>query len=194
MEYVIQIGEEAASYTHAVDPADAAYLREVVIPRLRPLSDQEYSEGPAAILHTMAPFSYVLDGPQLYWCVPWNPGLLVIRFSPAGAMAWAAFRSPNPEFGGREATDAEWDAYDEDAEDPQYNLVFDAWDARFDEELLKEWSPAAPDTQQRFDAALAHVNALGEELQRRYSEPSAYQEWLARCKENPIWKGDLAMG
>jgi hypothetical protein len=194
MLYVIDaFGEddETTTLTRPVDGGDAEYLREKVIPLLRPLSADEYSYGPAAILGTAAHYSYVLDGGIVYWCVEWEPGLLVIRFAPDGEMAWAALKSPNPEFGGREATEAEWDAYDEDAENPQYNLVFDAWDDTFDQER-EGWEPISEADQEAYTAALAPVNALSEALKLQWESRS--DEYLERCKASPIWRGEVAMG
>ena len=175
-----------------VDEAEAHYLRETVLPRMRPLSDEEYESGPAAILHTMARFSYVLEKGDIYWCVEWQPGLLVLRFTPDGAMSWAALDSPNPEFGGPDATPEEIAAYDEDAENPQYNLVFEAWDAQFEEDRQIEWEEADPRTRRRFKQALAHVNAPGEKLQTRYADKADYERWLERCKTSMIWNGPQA--
>ena len=194
MLYVIEAfdeDDETTTMTRPVDAADAAYLREKVIPVFRPLSVDEYSFGPAAILQTGAHFSYVLDGAVVYWCVEWQPGLLVIRFAPDGEMAWAALKSPVPGFGGREATEAEWDAYDEDAENPQYNLVFDAWDDIFDRER-EGWEPISAADQEAYAAALAPVNTLSEALKLQW-EPR-HEEYLERCKTSPIWRGEVVMG
>jgi hypothetical protein len=194
MLYVIDaFGEddETTTMTSPVDDADAEYLREKVIPVLRPLSADEYSFGPAAILHTMAHYSYVLDGAVVYWCVEWKPGLLVIRFAPDGEMAWAALKSPNPEFGGREATEAELDAYDEDAENPQYNLVFNAWDDTFDQER-EGWDPISDSDQAAYAAALGPVNTLSEAVRQEWE--SRKEEYLERCKTSPIWLGEVVIG
>ncbi len=193
MLYVIEAfdeDDETTTMTRPVDEVDAEYLRETVIPVLRPLSVDEYSFGPAAILHTMARYSYVLDGTVVYWCVEWKPGLLVIRFAPDGEMAWAALKSPNPAFGGREATEAEWDAYDEDA-NPQYNLVFDAWDDIFDDER-EGWDPISAADQEAYAAALAPVNTLSEALKVQWESRNG--EYLERCKTSPIWRGEVIMG
>lgn len=88
--------EESVRMSREVPEADARYLRDTVIPLLQPLSEDDYSYGPAAILQTMARYSYVLDGEAVYWCVEWEPGLLVLRFLPDGRLAWAAMESPNP--------------------------------------------------------------------------------------------------
>ena len=194
MLYVIDaFGEddETTTLTRPVDAVDVEYLREKVIPVLHPLSVDEYSFGPAAILHTAAPHSYVLDGTVVYWCVEWAPGLLVIRFAPDGEMAWAALKSPVPGFGGREATEAEWDAYDEDAENPQYNLVFDAWDDIFDQER-EAWEPISASDLAAYTAALAPVNRLSEALKLQWESRS--EEYLERCKTSPIWRGEVGTG
>jgi hypothetical protein len=194
MLYVIDaFGEddETTTMTRPVDEADAEYLREKVVPVLQPLSVDEYSSGPAAILGTGAPYSYVLDGAVVHWCVEWAPGLLVIRFAPDGEMAWAALKSPNPGFAGREATEEEWDAYDEDAENPQYNLVFNAWDDIFDQDR-EGWEPISEADQKAYAAALAPVNTLSEALKLQWESRS--EEYLERCKTSPIWRGEVVMG
>lgn len=167
MNYIIFIYEgtdpadpgNPAFWSTSVPPAEEAYLREAVIPTMRLLSVEEYKEGPAKILSTAARYSYVLDGDVVYWCIEWEPGLVVVRFAPDGLMAMAEMRSPNPEFGGREATEEELESYDEEDEERlhQYKLVFDAWDAQFDEDEREDWELADDDTKGRFHAALAKV-------------------------------------
>lgn len=171
MKYIIFVYEgtdpeeagEPVLWSRSVPPGEEAYLRESVLPGMRPLSDEEYMAGPAKILNTAAHYSYVLDGEVVYWCVEWEPGLVVVRFALDASLALAELRSPNPEFGGREATDEELENYDEDNEERthQYNLVFDAWDAQFDDdERAEEWEVADDETKSRFDAALAHANRM----------------------------------
>ena len=167
MKYII-FGDEDADpvasgepvlWSRTVPTGEETYLRESVIPLMLPLSEEGYRSGPARILNTAAHFSYVLDGSVVHWCIEWEPGLVVIRFAPDCLLAWARIRSPNPQFGGREATDAELENYDEDNEeqDCQYRLIFDAWDAQFDPNARKDWAVADDDTKHRFDAALAPV-------------------------------------
>jgi hypothetical protein len=143
-------------HTAPVSEDDARFLRERVLPTLQALDDETYLDGPAMILHTGARFSYVLDGDDLLWCVEWEPGLLVVRFSPDGRMAWTALRSPVPGFGGRKPLKQDLERYDEDADDPQYNLVFHAWDAQFDEFSRTHFAfvPASEDAQRRYAAGL----------------------------------------
>lgn len=170
MQYIIFVYEgseptetdEPVLWSHSVAPGEEAYLRESALPAMRPLSDEEYRTGPAKILNTLGHYSYVLDGDIVYWCVEWEPGLVVIRFAPDGSLAIAELRSPNPEFGGREATQEELDNYDEDNPERlhQYKLVFDAWDAQFDEDEREDWEIVDDATKSRFDAALAHANSL----------------------------------
>jgi hypothetical protein len=116
-----------------VGPEDARYLRERVLPTMHPLSEDQYKSGPAVILHTAARWSYVLWEKSVIWCVEWMPGLVIIKFTCDAKMLWTAIRSPIPEFGGREAMEVEVRAYDEDATNHQYSLVFRAWDAQFDD-------------------------------------------------------------
>ena len=148
--------------------ADAReYLLRGIVPALRPLSDDEYLSGPVAILGTAARSSYVLVNRDVFWCVEWEPGLIVVRFSPNGAMAWAAFRSPIPDFGRRTPTEEDLKfaaELDPEADNPQYNLVFDAWDAQFEEDAreYRDFEPASADESSRWEAALAHAVALGE--------------------------------
>lgn len=193
MEYVIRVCDEGTRLARPVDPADEAYMRAVVLPRMRPLSDDEYMNGPAVIQHTLARFSYILDNADLYWCIEWDPGLAVIRFRPDGQMAWGAFRSPNPEFGGRTASEEEQAAFNELDANPQCNLVFRAWDAQFDDQRRDEWSIVSETTAKRFEAALAHANSLGETLRQRYGASPAYEAWLERCQNSLVWKGETVM-
>jgi hypothetical protein len=163
------------------------FLRKVVVPKMRPLSTQEYINGPAAILYTAAHYCYVLHDKDVYWCVEWEPGLLVICFAPEGSMKWAAVRSRNPRFGGRKATEPEIRAFDEDAYDPQYHLIYDAWDEQFEERNRERWQVASSEIATDYIAALAPVNALHRELE---SGPTEFEKWRGRCKTSPIWKGD----
>lgn len=107
-------------------------------------------------------------------------------------MSWCALRSPNPNFGGREASEAELDAYDEDEPNPQYNLVFDAWDPEVDPELREGWSEASADEVRRWKAAISPADRLGARMMEIYeSDPEAHERWRAGCEESPIWKGTV---
>lgn len=151
--------DEPVVWSRSIPPREEAYLCTAVFPVMRPLSEKEYRLGPAKIWTTAARYSYVLDGADVYWCVEWEPGLLVVRFAPDGSLALTTLRSPNPQFGGREATDDELDNYDEDNEEQtrQYNLIFNAWDAQFDREERIDWEIADDETKRRFAAAIAHA-------------------------------------
>lgn len=193
VNFVYGDDDECTLHTAPVAVEDAEYLARVV-ETLRPLSDEDYMDGPAVVLQTLAKYSYVLEGSTLYWCVEWEPGFLVVRFAPDEPLAWTAIRSPNPGFAGREATEEEWDAFDEDAENPQYNLIFVPWDAQFDEQD-REWGafvPAADDVESRFEKALERVNALGEVLEGRLGDDEkAHEAWCEQCKANlEAWCGE----
>lgn len=179
----VSLDETEVPHSGPIDDDDEAYLRQIIA-TLRPISDEEYMNGPAIFLHTFAHYGYVLDGETVYWCVEWDPGLVVIRFSPDQPLSWSAIRSPVPTFGGREAAPEDLLHYDEDAENPQYNLVFTPWDAQFSAQK-REWCrfvPADADVQARFARALDHVNSLGDVMERRFSGESA--AWMDRCKRN----------
>jgi hypothetical protein len=164
MEYIIFVGEE--KYVGPVPEETQQFLRESVLPALRPLSDEAYSLGPAYILRTLARFSYVLIDDALLWCIEWSPGGIVVRLAPDGTLAFCAFRSPDPD--------------DEDEEDPFYALVFDAWDAQFDDELRDEggFVPASESIKQKFEAATRHTNVLGDQIS------AGDNGWAETCKEN----------
>jgi hypothetical protein len=183
-QYVIFLDE--VMLAAPLEEGDSNYLRSGVLPHLSPLSDEEYMQGPAVILHTLARYSYILWRKDVYWCSEWEPGLIVVRFSPDGGMVWAALRSPIPNFGGRRPTAEDRRNYDPDAENHQYNLVFNAWDAQFDEDWRKwrSFERAELKTAKAYQAALAHVNELGEQMQTRYSDEAKFARWTARCKRN----------
>ena len=167
-----------------VQEADKRYLQAIVQQAMKPLSDDEYMHSLSVLLQTFARSSYIQDGHSLYWCVEWDPGLLVIKFSPGEAISWAAVRSPIPEFGGRVPLQADIDAYDDEAKNHQYNLVFSAWDAQFSEQE-REWLAFIPATENTITAqenALEHANQLGRQLEARYS--STQQQWASACKAN----------
>jgi hypothetical protein len=195
MQYVIFVygdGDKSTLHTGPVSDFDAAYLRKAAT-HLKPLSDEQYLTGPAVILQTAARFSYVLDGRDLYWCIEWDPGLVVVRMSPDQALQWVALRSPVPNFGGRDPLpeDGDPDEYDEDEENPQYNLVFRPWDAQIDEEYRERRSfvPANEEVQTQFENALARVNVLGDVIESRIGADR--EGWSERCKQNlEQWCGE----
>ena len=194
MQYVNFVYEESDDptlHTGPVPDDDAAYLRHAAA-HLKPLTDEQYMTGPAAVLHTMAKYSYVLDGEELYWCIEWDPGLVIVKMAPDTDMQWVALRSPIPNFGGREPLpeDGDPDEYDWD-NDPQYNLIFRPWDAQYAKQN-REWGsfvPADDHVQTRFENALARVNALGSVIESRYADHS--DNWFQLCKENlEQWSGE----
>jgi hypothetical protein len=187
VRHLIFTDDDRTALGRLVDPEEQAYVRDVIRPALRPLATDAYLEGPVAILGTAARWSYVLDGDDLLWCVEWDPGLLVIVVSGA-TLSWCALRAPNPEFGGRVATEAELAAYDEDARNSQYELVFRAWDAQLEEDLRDDFSPLHPCEQVAVDRAFAHLDTLDEELERRCGGDR--RAWFERCERSPIWRGE----
>lgn len=193
--YVIFVeqGEERVMYAAPLDSDDANYFQNCVIPNLQPLSDEEYGNGPAAILHTLARFSYILHKNCVYWCIEWRPGLIVVYFSPDRSMAWTALRSPIPDFGRRVPTEEDLRDYDADAINNQRNLVINAWDAQFDEDdrAFRGFTQADETTLREYQKAFEHVDALSEQLEARYSDSAEFQQWMAQAKSNLTqWAGE----
>lgn len=192
VNFVYEDGDEPTMHTGPVAESDAAYLR-LAAKHLKPLSDEDYMTGPAAVLHTAAKYSYVLDGKALYWCIEWDPGLLVVKLAPNAEMQWVALRSPVPNFGGREPlpADGDPDDYDEDQDNPQYNLIFTPWDAQYDEDYREsgEFIPADADVQTRFENALSHVNGLSDIMESRFGDDR--DSWNELCQQNiEKWCGE----
>jgi hypothetical protein len=171
---------------------ESDYLENVVSPLLRPLAEAHYIEGPQGILQTLARYSYVLVGKNVLWCVEWKPGLLVIEFSPNGSIRWCALRSPIPEFGGRVATEEELSSYDEDRPNPQYDLVFTAWDAQVGADCRDAWTRATADEIACWEGAMARANWIGRQTSTFSAEEQ--EALLGRCKESDIWRGTTAHG
>lgn len=191
--FVDQDDEEGVMLAAPLEDGDRDYFVNGILPTLRPLSDEEYMHGPVYILHTLAKSSYILYQGDVYWCVEWEPGRIVVRFSPTGALAWTALRSPNPEFAGRTPNEADIRYYKEDAENHQYNLVFNAWDAQFEEieRTWKSFTRATDETVQAFDAAMAHVQRLGEQMEARYPNQEAIAQWREQSRQNlQQWAGE----
>lgn len=191
MQYVNFVYEDSDDATLHVGPVpteDAVYLKRAAA-HLQPMSDEEYMTGPAVVLHTLAKYSYVLDGDDLFWCSEWAPGLLIVKMSPGAEFQWVALRSPIPNFGGRTPLPDDDPNYDED-NNSQYNLIFTPWDAQFDKQD-REWGnfvPADNVVQQQFENALARANSLGPVMESRYSDDT--DSWFELCKANiETWSG-----
>src|SRR5262245_54611119 len=119
MQYVNFVFEDSDDPTLHMGPvpdSDATYLRRAAA-HLNPLSDEQYMTGPAVILHTLAKYSYVLDGNELFWCIEWDPGLIIVKMVPNAEMEWVALSSPIPNFGGREPLPEDGDPDDYDGDD-----------------------------------------------------------------------------
>jgi hypothetical protein len=187
MQYLVftaEDGQEATLHAGPVSDSDAAYLR-LAAAYLQPLSDNDYVTGPAALLYTMARYSYVLDGEALYWCIEWAPGLVIVRMLPDRDLAWLALRSPVPNFGGRVPLPEDGDPDDyEDDNNPQYNLVFRPWDAQYDSEYRRwrSFVPAGANVRARFHAAMDRVNALAGSVESRVADD--LDRWVGLCKDN----------
>ncbi len=194
MQYIIFVKSEEDGYelyAAPVDAGDIEFLRDEVVPTLRPMTDDEYMGGPSVILHTMARFSYILFEDDVLWCAEWDPGLVVVRFSPDGTITWTALRSPIPEFGGRTPTQEDVELFDEEADNHQYNLVFTAWDAQSDaqDRIDFGFAPIDAPSKEKYISALDHVNELAKTMEKRYAD--SIDQWAETCKQNlSEWAGD----
>lgn len=181
MKYIIFIQDEdkQVALYRELEEEDSAYLREQVIPNMKSLSDDEYMYGPSCIVRTPARFSYVVDGDEVYWCIDWQPGLLVIRFSPDGSMKWAAMKSSED---------------NENCDDPQYRLVYRAWDAQMCEQDRVLWDNPTDDLIERHQRAMIPVGDLHKRLESGFKSQEELDAYIARCEKSPIWKGKVSMG
>ncbi|MBI1249396.1 hypothetical protein GC197_16345 [bacterium] len=190
VNFVYEDSDEPTLFTGPVPESDAAYLREAAA-HLKPLTDEEYITGPAAILCSLAKSSYVLDGEDLYWCIEWQPGFVIVKMAPNAEMKWVALRSPVPDFGGREPLPEDGDP-DQDIDDnPQYNLIFTPWDAQFDKQE-REWGsflPADEDSQTRFENAMSRADSLSKDIESRIEKDE--DQWFQLCRQNlEQWCGE----
>jgi len=193
MQYVIFAGQsekEQVMLAGPVEDGDRDYFVSRILPTFQPLSDEQYLQGLESIRYTAARFSYILYQGQVYWSVEWDPGLIVVRFSPQGTMAWTALRSPIPNFGGRIPDKEDLLVYVAGAaeylENHQYNLVFKAWDAQFEEDYRRWYAfeRADEETATAYEAALEHVRSLGEQIKARFSSDEEIYRWTDQCTRN----------
>ena len=189
----IETGKDGwVMHTAMVGKDDAKYLRKAIA-HLQPMPDDYYLNGLAALQYTAVRCSYVLDGRSLYWCSEFDPGLVIVKLSPgAAALQWVVLRSPVPHFGGREPLPADVAVYDEDASNPQYNLIFTPWDAQFDPMDYEAYGFSIADakTHARFDAAMARLDALAKTL--HWDDEEARFAWMNRCLNHNLkaWCGE----
>lgn len=181
--------------TRALKEVASKFLLQDVIPKLQPLTEEEYMDGPMAIVHTAARYTYVYDsedGGSLLWCIDWKPGILVIRIGCDGALSWAAVQKPcvvNPE---------EW----EDIPDPAYILIYDAWDAECGDISDAErslWAPPSPKVTARYESILQSLNDIAVRRQSAWADLDAEGQraaklaWLESCRSSPIFAGSTVM-
>lgn len=199
MLYLVSIEDEkeADSFTlhmSNVDKGDADYLRHAA-KHLQSLSDEQYMTGPAVLLLSMAKSSYVLSGKDLYWCVEWTPGLVIVRVSPEKPLAWVGLAaqgagSPNLGLTGLgsvvdDSTSREIGCENERDRlgNPQYNLIFDCYDAQQDTEFREsEFVVADVEVRENFQNALSQLDRLADTMETRFGE--SVTEWFEDGKQN----------
>lgn len=162
MQYIIQIGEDPEDmqlYAAPVKDSDADYLNRAMV-HFKPLSYEEYAHGLAIVFQTGARYSYILDDDMLLMCIEWEPGLLVVRVLHEHELLGVALRSPIPNFSGRVPLPEDGDPEEYDGLDnPQYNLVFTAWDAQFDSDDREYYGfdPAGVEIKVKFQSLLSKL-------------------------------------
>ena len=106
-------------------------------------------------------------------------------------LQWVALRSPIPNFGGRVPLPEDGDPEEYDGLDnPQYNLVFTAWDAQFDsdEREYYEFTPAGSEVVELFQLLRGRLDSTAQSTPT-YEQPG-YDQWRRECIENlSIWSG-----
>ena len=166
--------------------SDVRYLKNVVVPSLRVLSDQEYFYGAHSIVETAAHASYVRFDRCILWCIEWGSGLLVVQCLESGAFQFCQLRSPNPNFGGRLSTPEEDAAFDEDAPNPQYNIVFDGWDADLEPSRFPDVREATEEESAVWGKCMRRANEVGRQVEAMSSAERS--SWRERCKASRFWK------
>ena len=193
MQYIIQIGEDSNDmqlYAAPVVDSDAEYLNRAFI-HFKPLSHEEFNHGLAVVFQTGARYSYILNSDELLVGVEWQPGLLIVKVSLEHELQWVALRSPIPNFGGRVPLPEDGDPEGcEDLDNPQYNLVFTAWDAQFDSDDREyyEFAPAGVEIKLKCQSLLAKLVLVGK------NNPTygnvGYESWRRECIANLVnWCG-----
>lgn len=184
MKYIIW-NEKDNPLTAEVSESDRNYFKTYILPNLKPINETDYIEGFSSILHTAAKWSYILYKNKTYWLIEWNPGLIILELHDKDTINATALRSPIPNFGGRTPLDIDNDEnYDEDTENHQYNLIFDAWDSQFDKQY-QEWNhfkPAHLEELKLFQDSLKYVNKLGDITQNKFQMD--FKNYFEKAKLN----------
>lgn len=165
-----------------VSATAAAFIRLHVGQNLSSLDADTYNHGPLGLLSSAVSSVYIMDRDAVLWCTEWEPGLIVVRFSPGDEMRWAAFRDPRPDFADR--TPLPGDSDDDANDNPLYSLIFDGWDAQNghdpDHDLpLINARPATKDEMARFATAMNGVHAIAFDAPER--DTPEFEAWVRRC-------------
>ncbi len=121
------------------------YLELEVLPRLEPISDERYWKELARWMMTAARQSYVLHDSRCYWCID---GMHIVEMTPSG------FRYAN--------VAALYEKYEDDVQNPAYDIIYDSWDDITEGEL-DEWKPCSKKIAALIDQNLSHSNLVHEE-------------------------------
>ena len=166
MEYVFYSEQHGKQFTRPVSTESELYLNRFILLMMSPLSDDDYILGPLKLFGSLSKYIYILDNENVYWCISETPGLVLVKFSPNSFLEQATAPSPNPEYGGRKATEFEVQKYQEIDVNPQQFLIYDAWNEQFEKPLQEDWKPLSEDGKVRFKAAIRHASDLASNLVR----------------------------
>lgn len=181
--WVTQKDETEKMFSASVSTIDSDYFKREVLPSLTPISHDFYCKSFAAILQTLARWSYILYQEKLYWCIEWQPGFIVLEFQADGTIQGVALRSPIPTFGRRTPlpVDLENEFDDELYENHQYNLIFDAWDAQFDKQT-RNWNkfqPVSKEDREQYDKCIRHIDNLASKVEELYQQDT--KNFMQNC-------------
>ena len=201
MKYLIWVTEKDNSekmYAAPVDKIDSDYFKREVTSYLKPISQAFYCQSFCAILQTLSRWSYVLYNEKLYWCILWGTsGLIVLEFQDDGTIQGVALRSPHK--------DEHWN--DGIYENHQYNLVYTAWDAQFEEEkrTWKNFKPISNQDveKQHFNKCILPIDTLAPKIEEAYQKDTEnfmkkclnrVEQWFGEgrktkmdCETPPLW-------
>ncbi|MFY7669766.1 hypothetical protein ACOSP6_01625 [Tenacibaculum sp. MEBiC06402] len=183
MKYIIW-DEDDTPLSAEVQIQDKEYFKRYVIPNLKPITENDYIEAFSVILHTAARSAYILFDEKCFWLIEWEPGLIILEFQKEEVINFTALRSPIPNFGGREPLEIDIVLEEEeDIDNHQYNLIFNAWDAQFDKQH-REWynfKSASQNELKLFNDCLLYADKLGDFTQSKFE--NNYENYLKTGKK-----------
>ncbi|PHS31842.1 MAG: hypothetical protein COA95_04975 [Methylophaga sp.] len=142
----------------------------------------------------MARWSYILYKEKIYWCIEWDPSLIVLEIQQNGVLQAVSMRDPRPSFGGRVPlqADLEFQVDYEDYENHQYNLIFNAWDSQYEEQERKwmKFESVKDNSLEKlhFNKCISHIDNLAPKIEEFYQQDP--EHFINKCKNRiEKWAG-----